>query len=127
LYTGCENSGWIPEQIQPKSSTSPHPVWPERGSIPMGYTLPRITAKAWSAPCSRLSMPLDEKQVILFFYMDDIIILFYSNYQDDFKKLVQQLIELSIKLYNLCQIGSVKWFLGSCVECLLASSQLYLV
>jgi hypothetical protein len=67
------------------------------------------------------------KQVILFFYMNDIIILFHFNYQDDFKKLVQQLIKLSIKLYNLRQIGSVKWFLGICVECLLTSSQLYLV
>jgi hypothetical protein len=37
------------------------------------------------------------ERTILFFYVDDIIILFYPNYQDDFEKLEQQL----VKLYNL--------------------------
>jgi hypothetical protein len=62
-------------------------------------------------------------RVILFFYVDDIIILFHPDYQDDFEKLERQL----IKLYNLRQIGDVKWFLGIRVERVLASRQLYLV
>jgi hypothetical protein len=43
-------------------------------------------------------------RVILFFYVDDIIILYHPDYQEDFKKLERQL----IKLYNLCQISEVK-------------------
>jgi hypothetical protein len=43
-------------------------------------------------------------RVILFFYVDDIIILYHQDYQEDFKKLEQQL----IKLYNLRQIGNIK-------------------
>jgi hypothetical protein len=62
-------------------------------------------------------------RVILFFYVDNIIILHHPDYQDDFEKLEQQL----VKLYHLRQIGSVKWFLGIRVERLLASRQLYLV
>ncbi|KAI1668013.1 Pol protein [Pyrenophora tritici-repentis] len=62
-------------------------------------------------------------RVILFFYVDDIIILYHPDYQKDFDKLEQQL----IKLYNLRQIGEVKWFLGIRVERVLASRQLYLV
>jgi hypothetical protein len=62
-------------------------------------------------------------RVILFFYVDDIIILYHPNYQEDFKKLEQQL----VKLYNLRQIGDIKWFLGIQVERVLASRQLYLV
>jgi hypothetical protein len=62
-------------------------------------------------------------RIILFFYVDDIIILYYPDYLEDFKKLEQQL----IKLYGLRQMGSVKWFLGICVEHLLASRPLYLV
>jgi hypothetical protein len=62
-------------------------------------------------------------RVILFFYVDDIIILYHPDYQEDFEKLEQQL----IKLYNLCQIGDVKWFLGIQVERILASRQLYLI
>jgi hypothetical protein len=48
---------------------------------------------------------------------------YYPDYQDEFEKLEQQL----VKLYNLRQIGDVKWFLGIHVERLLASRQLYLV
>jgi hypothetical protein len=62
-------------------------------------------------------------RVILFFYVDDIIMLYHSDYQDEFEKLEQQL----VKLYNLRQIGDVKWFLGIRVERLLASRQIYLV
>jgi hypothetical protein len=62
-------------------------------------------------------------RVILFLYVDDIIILYHPDYQGDFKKLEQQL----IKLYNLRQIGDVKWFLNIRVERVLASRQLYLV
>ncbi|KNG44199.1 reverse transcriptase rna-dependent dna [Stemphylium lycopersici] len=62
-------------------------------------------------------------RVILFFYVDDIIILYHPNYQEDFEKLEQQL----IKLYSLRRIGDVKWFLGIRVERVLASRQLYLV
>jgi hypothetical protein len=62
-------------------------------------------------------------RIILFFYVDDIIILYHPNYQDNFKQLKEQL----IKLYNLRQIGEVKWFLGIRVERVLASRQLYLV
>jgi len=62
-------------------------------------------------------------RVILFFYVDDIIILYHPDYQEDFQKLEQQL----IKLYNLRQIGDVRWFLGIRVERVLASRQLYLV
>jgi hypothetical protein len=62
-------------------------------------------------------------RVILFFYVDDIIILYHPNYQEDFEKLEQQL----IKLYNLRQISEVKWFLGIRVERVLASRQLYLL
>ena len=62
-------------------------------------------------------------RVILFFYVDDIIILYHPDFQEDFKKLEQQL----IKLYSLRQIGGVKWFLGIRVERVLASRQLYLV
>jgi hypothetical protein len=62
-------------------------------------------------------------RIILFFYVDDIIILYHPNYQDDFEKLEQQL----VKLYNLRPIGNVKWFLGIRVERVLASRQLYLV
>jgi hypothetical protein len=47
-------------------------------------------------------------RIILFFYVDDIIILYHLDYQEDFEKLERQL----IKLYNLRQIGDVKWFLG---------------
>jgi hypothetical protein len=49
--------------------------------------------------------------------------LYHPDYQDEFEKLEQQL----VKLYNLRQIGDVKWFLGIRVERLLASRQLYLV
>jgi hypothetical protein len=42
--------------------------------------------------------------VILFFYVDDIIILYHPDYQEDFEKLEQQL----VKLYNLRQIGDIK-------------------
>jgi hypothetical protein len=56
-------------------------------------------------------------RIILFFYVDDIIILYHPDYQEDFKKLEQQL----IKLYNLRQIGNVKWFLSIRVEHVLAS------
>jgi hypothetical protein len=62
-------------------------------------------------------------RVILFFYVDDIIILYHPEYKEDFEKLERQL----IKLYNLRQIGDVKWFLGIRVERVLASRQLYLV
>jgi hypothetical protein len=62
-------------------------------------------------------------RVIPFLYVDDIIILYHPDYQGDFKKLEQQL----IKLYNLRQIGDVKWFLNIRVERVLASRQLYLV
>jgi hypothetical protein len=62
-------------------------------------------------------------RVILFFYIDDIIILYHPDYQEDFKRLEQQL----VKLYNLRQIGDVKWFLSIRVERVLASRQLYLV
>jgi hypothetical protein len=62
-------------------------------------------------------------RVILFFYVDDIIILYHPDYQEDFEKLERQLIEL----YNLRQIGDVKWFLGIRVERVIASRQLYLV
>jgi hypothetical protein len=62
-------------------------------------------------------------RVIFSFYVDNIIMLYYSDYQEGFDQLEQQL----VKLYNLRQIGIVKWFLGIHVECLLASRQLYLV
>jgi hypothetical protein len=62
-------------------------------------------------------------RVIFSFYVDDIIMLYYSDYQEGFDQLEQQL----VKLYNLCQIGIIKRFLGIHVECLLASRQLYLV
>jgi hypothetical protein len=62
-------------------------------------------------------------RVILFFYVNNIIMLYRPDYQDEFEKLEQQL----VKLYNLRQIGSVKWFLGIRVERLLAARQLYLV
>jgi hypothetical protein len=63
------------------------------------------------------------ERIILFFYVDDIIMLYHPDYQDEFEKLEQQL----VKLYNLRQIGDVKWFLGIRVERLLASCQLYLL
>jgi hypothetical protein len=56
-------------------------------------------------------------RVILFFYVDDIIILYRPDYQNEFEKFEQQL----VKLYDLRQIGNVKWFLGIRVERLLAS------
>jgi hypothetical protein len=62
-------------------------------------------------------------RVMLFFYVDDIIILYHPNYKDDFKSLERKL----VKLYNLRQISDVKWFLGIRVERVLASRQLYLV
>jgi hypothetical protein len=40
--------------------------------------------------------------VIFSFYVDDIIMLYYSDYQEGFDQLEQQL----VKLYNLCQIGT---------------------
>jgi hypothetical protein len=63
------------------------------------------------------------KRIVLFFYVNDIIMLYYPDYQDEFEKLEQHL----VKLYNLRQIGDVKWFLGIRVERVLASRQLYLV
>jgi hypothetical protein len=63
------------------------------------------------------------KRVILFIYVDGIIILYDNDYQEDFENLERQL----IKLYNLRQIGNVKWSLGIRVERVLASRQLYLV
>jgi hypothetical protein len=63
------------------------------------------------------------EQIILFFYIDDIIMLYHPDYQDKFENLEQQL----VKLYILRQIGDVKWFLGIRVERLLASCQLYSV
>jgi hypothetical protein len=62
-------------------------------------------------------------RIIFFFYVDDIIILYHPDYQEGFEKLEQQL----IKLYNLRQMGNVKWFLGIRVERVLANRQLYLV
>jgi hypothetical protein len=62
-------------------------------------------------------------RIILFFYVDDIIILYHPDYQEDFEKLERQL----VKLYNLRQIGNVKWFLGIRVKRVLTSRQLYLV
>jgi hypothetical protein len=62
-------------------------------------------------------------RIILFFYVDDIIILYHPDYQSEFEKLERQL----IKLYSLRQIGNVKWFLGIRVERVLASRQLYLI
>ncbi|KNG52825.1 reverse transcriptase rna-dependent dna [Stemphylium lycopersici] len=62
-------------------------------------------------------------RVILFFYVDDIIILYHPDYREDFEQLERQL----IKLYNLRQIGEVKWFLGIRVERVIPSRQLYLV
>jgi hypothetical protein len=44
------------------------------------------------------------ERIILFFYKDDIIILYHPDYQKDFGKLEQQL----VKLYGLRQIGNVK-------------------
>jgi hypothetical protein len=41
-------------------------------------------------------------RVIFSFYVDDIIMLYYSDYQEGFDQLEQQL----VKLYNLCQIGT---------------------
>jgi hypothetical protein len=55
--------------------------------------------------------------------VDDIIILYHPDYQEDFERLEQQL----IKLYNLRQISNVKWFLSIRVERNLASRQLFLV
>jgi hypothetical protein len=63
------------------------------------------------------------KRIVLFFYVNDIIMLYYPDYQDEFEKLEQHL----VKLYNLRQIGDVKWFLGIRIERVLASRQLYLV
>jgi hypothetical protein len=63
------------------------------------------------------------ERIILFFYVDDIIILYHPDYQEDFEKLEQQL----VKLYGLRQMGNVKWFLGIRVERILASRQLYLI
>jgi hypothetical protein len=44
------------------------------------------------------------KRIILFFYVDDIIMLYHPDYQDEFEKLKQQL----VRLYNLRQISDVK-------------------
>jgi hypothetical protein len=57
-------------------------------------------------------------RIILFFYVDDIIILYHPDYQSEFEKLERQL----IKLYSLRQIGNVKWFLGIRVERVLAAA-----
>jgi hypothetical protein len=62
-------------------------------------------------------------RIILFFYVDNIIILYHPDYKKDFEKLEQQL----VKLYDLRQMGNVKWFLGIRVERVLASRQLYLI
>ncbi|KAK1912657.1 hypothetical protein P3342_004593 [Pyrenophora teres f. teres] len=62
-------------------------------------------------------------RIILFFFVDDIIILCHPDYHMDFDKLEQQL----IKLYGLRQIGNIKWFLGIRVERVLSSQQLYLI
>ena len=62
-------------------------------------------------------------RVIVLFYVDDINILYHPDYQEDFKRLEQQLVQL----YNLRQMGDIKWFLGIRVERLLADKQLYLV
>jgi hypothetical protein len=62
-------------------------------------------------------------RIILFFYVDDIIILYHPDYKKDFEKLEQQL----VKLYGLRQMGNIKWFLGIQVERVLASRQLYLI
>jgi hypothetical protein len=43
------------------------------------------------------------ERIILFFYKDDIIILYHPDHQKDFGKLEQQL----VKLYGLRQIGNV--------------------
>jgi hypothetical protein len=59
-------------------------------------------------------------RIILFFYVDDIITLYYPDYQKDFEKLEQQL----VKLYGLYQMGNIKWYLGILVERLLTSRQL---
>jgi hypothetical protein len=63
------------------------------------------------------------EQIILFFYVDNIIMLYHPDYQDKFEELEQQL----AKLYNLRQIGDVKWFLGIRIERVFDSCQLYLV
>jgi hypothetical protein len=63
------------------------------------------------------------ERIILFFYVDNIIMLYHPDYQDKFEELEQQL----AKLYNLRQIGDVKWFLGIRIERVFASRQLYLV
>jgi hypothetical protein len=47
----------------------------------------------------------------------------HPDYQEDFEKLEQQL----VKLYGLCQMGNIKWFLGICIERLFISCQIYLV
>ena len=62
-------------------------------------------------------------RVIVLFYVDDINILYHPDYQEDFKTLERQLVQL----YNLRQMGDIKWFLGIRVERLLADKQLYLV
>jgi hypothetical protein len=63
------------------------------------------------------------ERIILFFYVDNIIMLYHPDYQNKFEELEQQL----AKLYNLRQIGDVKWFLGIRIERVFASRQLYLV
>jgi hypothetical protein len=55
--------------------------------------------------------------------VDDSIILHHPDYQENFEKPERQL----IKLYNLRQIGDIKWFLGIRVERVIAIRQLYLV
>jgi hypothetical protein len=88
-----------------------------------GYTLPGIAAKLGLHPVHGFPCLWMNDRIILFFYVDDIIILYHPDYLEDFEKLEQQL----VKLYGLCQMGNVKWFLGICVERLLASRQLYLI
>jgi hypothetical protein len=63
------------------------------------------------------------ERIILFFYVDNIIMLYHPDYQNKFEELEQRL----AKLYNLRQIGNVKWFLGIRIERVFASRQLYLV
>lgn len=62
-------------------------------------------------------------RVILFFYVDNIIILYHPDYQEHFEMLEREL----IKLYSLRSIGNVKWFLGIRVERVLSNRQLYLL
>ena len=61
-------------------------------------------------------------RLTLFFYVDDIVILYRKRHQQDFERFIKQL----KRHYDLRDMGHLSWFLGIRVICDRAQKKIWL-